>query len=123
MYQLNHYFQPVPVELLPEVVTAAKEDRLSWRVTDQHGRSCNGGSADPLPIRQWSPVVENPVICESGWHTTNAPHHWHGYRVWLVEGRGLDERQNNKSYHSLNWFSLNLKHCRRKYRYKAHRRL
>jgi hypothetical protein len=68
-------------------IRALDEGRLSWRVTDQYGRPCNGGSGPALPIGRWSPRVE-VALCKSGWHTTDEPHRWRGCRLWLVEGRG-----------------------------------
>ena len=75
---------------------ALAEGRLSWRVTDAQGRACNGGTADPLPIGEWSPIVENAEICVRGWHTTSDPLRWRGVRVWLVEGDGLVGEEDDK---------------------------
>jgi hypothetical protein len=83
-------FGQVPPELLSIAETAHKEGRLRWRVTDQHGRPSNGGSADPLPIGEWSPKVADPQICHRGWHTTTNPLQWAGCRVWLVEISGFE---------------------------------
>lgn len=69
--------------------TALAEGRLSWRVTDAQGRPCNGGDADPIPLGEWSPTIEDAVIYKSGWHTTADPLRWRGSRVWLVEGARL----------------------------------
>ena len=69
--------------------TALAEGRLSWRVTDAQGRPCNGGDAEPLPLGEWSPTIEDAVLCRRGWHTTSDPVRWQGVRVWLVEGDGL----------------------------------
>ena len=69
--------------------TALADGRLSWRVTDAQGRPCNGGNADPLPLGEWSPTIEDAVLCSRGWHTTSDPVRWQGVRVWLVEGDGL----------------------------------
>lgn len=69
--------------------TAFAEGRLSWRVTDAQGRPCNGGDADPIPLGEWSPTIEDAVLRRRGWHTTSDPVRWKGSRVWLVEGGGL----------------------------------
>ena len=69
--------------------TALAEGRLSWRVTDAQGRPCNGGDAEPIPLGEWSPTIEDAALCRRGWHTTSDPVRWRGSRVWLVEGDGL----------------------------------
>ena len=88
-------FRIVPKHLLERTERAATEGCLHWRVTDQHGRACNGGKADPLTIGLWSEARE-PVLCESGWHVTDNPHRWHGCRVWLVIGEGCGGREGDK---------------------------
>ena len=88
-------FRIVPKHLLERTERAATEGCLHWRVTDQHGRACNGGKADPLTIGRWSEARE-PVLCESGWHVTDNPHRWHGCRVWLVIGEGCGGREGDK---------------------------
>lgn len=75
---------------------AWRDGRLSWRCTDAQGRSCNGGSAEPLRVGVWS-EERDPVLCRSGWHLTDAPHRWAGQRVWLCEGRGFGGRDGDKS--------------------------
>ena len=74
---------------------ALREGRLSWRVTDQHGRPANGGEAEALKVGTWSKRVR-PELCRSGWHTTSEPHRWAGCRVWLVEGREPGTRSGDK---------------------------
>jgi len=74
---------------------ALRDGRLSWRVTDQHGRPINGGHAEALQIGVWSERVR-PELCRSGWHTTSEPHRWAGCRVWLVEGRERGTRSGDK---------------------------
>lgn len=76
--------------------TALAEGRLSWRVTDAQGRPCNGGDAEPLPLGEWSPTIEDAELCERGWHTTADPVRWQGSRVWLVEGDGLVGTEGDK---------------------------
>jgi hypothetical protein len=76
--------------------TALADGRLSWRVTDAQGRPCNGGNADPLPLGEWSPTIEDAVLCSRGWHTTSDPIRWRGSRVWLVEGDGLVGTETDK---------------------------
>ncbi len=76
--------------------TALAEGRLSWRVTDAQGRPCNGGDAEPLPLGEWSPTIEDAVLFRRGWHTTSDPVRWKGRRVWLVEGDGLVETEHDK---------------------------
>lgn len=88
-------FGTVHEDLREAAETAYREGRLSWRVTDAHGRPANGGSADPLAIGEWSPH-RPAAICESGWHTTDDPIRWLGCRVWLVEGSGLGGQRDDK---------------------------
>ena len=76
---------------------ALAEGRLSWRVTDAQGRPCNGGRADPIPLGEWSPAIEDAELCRRGWHTTSDPVRWRGARVWLVEGEGPAGTENDKS--------------------------
>ena len=76
--------------------TALAEGRLGWRVTDAHGRPCNGGDAEPIPLGEWSPTIEDAVLCQHGWHTTSDPVRWKGSRVWLVEGDGLVGTEGDK---------------------------
>jgi len=76
--------------------TALAEGRLSWRVTDAQGRPCNGGDADPIPLGEWSPTIEDAVLCQRGWHTTADPLQWRGSRVWLVEGARLVGTEGDK---------------------------
>ena len=92
----DQHFGIVRPDLLDAAEAALSEGRLSWRVTDQHGRPANGGSADPIPIGRWSRAVEKPQICRQGWHTTADPLRWRGCRVWLVEGAGLVESDGDK---------------------------
>ena len=92
----DQHFGLVRPDLLDAAEAALGEGRLSWRVTDQHGRPANGGSADPIPIGRWSRAVEKPQICRQGWHTTADPLRWRGCRVWLVEGAGLVESDGDK---------------------------
>lgn len=76
--------------------TALAEGRLSWRVTDAQGRPCNGGDAEPISLGEWSPTIEDAVVCQRGWHTTSDPLRWRGSRVWLVEGDGLVGTERDK---------------------------
>jgi hypothetical protein len=90
-------FGKVPASLRRAAVRAHAEGRLAWRVTDQHGRPCNGGTSEPaLAIGEWSPVREVAVCCV-GWHVTTEPHRYVGSRVWLVEGRGEHETIGDKT--------------------------
>jgi hypothetical protein len=82
---------------MPAARLAQREGRLSWRVTDKHGRPANRGSAEAIAIGEWSPTVESPQICSHGWHTTSQPHRWRGCRVWLVEGEGLGGADGDKA--------------------------
>ena len=82
---------PIPIQNKRRLALALKaidEGRLWWRVTDQHGRPCNGGYAEPLRVRVWSETIDSPRICERGWHVTSAPIRWRGQRIWLVEVGG-----------------------------------
>lgn len=79
----------VPDHLVDAAYLALQEGRLAYRCTNAQGRPCNGGSADPIPLGEWSPEVPDPKICERGWHLTTDPLLWRGTRVWICEGEGL----------------------------------
>ena len=76
----------------PQLERALRDGRLYWRVTDQHGRSCNGGKQirlDPPTADgpgAWAAPVDGEIrICSRGYHATTDPIRWAGCRVWLVE--------------------------------------
>ena len=77
---------------------ALKERRLFWRVSDQYGRSCNGGDrsfrlspAIEGRCGEWSPRIDGEVeVCECGYHATSDPLKWRGLRVALVEVREIE---------------------------------
>jgi len=87
----------VPEPLREAAYLALQEGRLGWRCTDAKGRPSNGGSADPIPLGEWSPSEPSAELCRTGWHLTSDPLRWQGVRVFLCEGMGLAGRQDDKS--------------------------
>jgi uncharacterized protein YjbI with pentapeptide repeats len=82
---------------------ALNEGRLYWCVTDQYGGPCNGGN----PLERidmptlttpgaWSPKIEHPKMCKSGYHVTTKPWTLHGALVHLVEVDRVHDQFNNK---------------------------
>src|SRR3990172_3969421 len=83
---------------------AAAEGRVFWRVADQYGRSCNGGSRDfalppsspGVPGGGAPPVEGTPELCVRGYHATTDPLRWQGCTVSLVEVKMVFARQGDK---------------------------
>ena len=80
---------------------AMADGRLFWRVSGPNGEACNGGNGVVKPCSQgepgpWSNHVENPKICERGWHATTDPVRWGGSRVALVEVDEVVSRLDDK---------------------------
>ena len=91
-------------QCLKAALKALDEGRLWWRVTDQYGRSCNGGDRDfrldPATSEKpgdWAPRIEDVSICSVGYHVTCDPIRWSGLRVALVEIDKIVGRQEDKA--------------------------
>jgi len=91
-------------QCLKAALKALDEGRLWWRVTDQYGRSCNGGDRDfrldPATggrPGKWAPRIENVSMCVIGYHVTCDPVRWQGLRVALVETDEVVGRQEDKA--------------------------
>ena len=89
---------------LKVALKALNEGRLWWRVTDQYGRSCNGGNRDfklqaatASRPGKWAPKIESVLMCSVGYHVTSNPIQWRGLRVSLVEIDKVVGRQNDKA--------------------------
>jgi hypothetical protein len=90
-------------ECLRAAKSALAKGLLFYRVTDQYGRSCNGGdrtfrldqAADGRPGK-WAPEIDNPSLCSRGYHATMDPIRWLGLRVELVEVRQVCCRVEDK---------------------------
>ena len=86
---------------LDAALKALDEGRLFFRASDQYGRACNGGSGRVLPATgdepgPWTERVDEPSICNRGWHATSDPVRWRGQRVALVEVDEVCERDDDK---------------------------
>lgn len=82
-----------PIDFVPDNLRSTIEDAsfLRFRWTDAEGKPCNGGNAEALVIGEWSETINNPRVCDSGWHTTSDPlAFWNGVRLWVVECRDFD---------------------------------
>ena len=91
-------------QCLKAALKALDEGRLWWRVTDQYGRSCNGGDRDfrldPATggrPGKWAPRIEDVSMCTVGYHVTCDPVRWQGLRVALVEIDEVVGRQEDKA--------------------------
>jgi hypothetical protein len=90
-------------EALSIALKALEEGRLWYRITDQYGRSCNGGAPVVLPPSssgvpgEWLPRIEEVMICNQGYHVTNDPIKWKGCLVTLVEIDQAVERNEDKA--------------------------
>jgi hypothetical protein len=75
-----------------------------FKVTDKAGNSVHGGKfAWPLPDGDtpgaWTPAIENPVICQQGYHLTTEPGRWIktlDCRVFTAENAGIAATADDK---------------------------
>lgn len=92
---------PLRGKALQAANQAMDDGRLFYVCTDQYGRSCNGGQFQhslPTPGNPggWSPKVDNPSICQRGYHATDDPIRWLSTLVWLAEVSNVISQQENK---------------------------
>ena len=75
-----------------------------YRTSDQYGRSCNGGDRSFRPDPpctatrpgKWTATIDDPKICNRGYHATTDPVRWSGCRVSVVEVDRVAGRENDK---------------------------